>query len=236
MTPERNQRIRQLLALRQPDLTVCVEHVHKPHNLSAIVRTCDAVGVHQVHAVWKDQSEELRSRTAMGSQNWVQVLSHNTVDQAINTLKAQGMQILATHLSDQAIDFREIDYTKPTAILLGREKTGISEHALTLADQDIIIPMMGMVQSLNVSVANALIMYEAQRQRQNANMYQGPCKLTSKEQTRILFEGGYPVLAKICHKKGLPTPEISTNGEIIADERWWEKIQMTKEAWQYLND
>lgn len=146
------------------------------------------------------------------------------------------MQILATHLSDKAIDFREIDYTKPTAILLGREKTGISEHALALADQDIIIPMVGMVQSLNVSVANALIMYEAQRQRQDANMYQGPCKLSPEEQTRILFEGGHPVLAKICHKKGLPTPDINTDGEIIADELWWKKIQMSKEALQHLDD
>ncbi|MFZ6043991.1 TrmH family RNA methyltransferase, partial [Vibrio natriegens] len=86
-------------------------------------------------------------------------------------LKDQGMQVLATHLSDTAIDFREVDYTKPTAIILGGEKNGITSEALALADQDIIIPMVGMVQSLNVSVASALILYEAQRQRQQAGMY-----------------------------------------------------------------
>lgn len=80
------------------------------------------------------------------------------------------MQILAIHLSDKAVDFREIDYTRPTCILMGQEKTGITQEALDLADQDIIIPMIGMVQSLNVSVASALILYEAQRQRQNAGI------------------------------------------------------------------
>ena len=115
------------------------------------------------------------------------------------------MQILATHLSDNAVDFREIDYTRPTCILMGQEKTGITQEALALADQDIIIPMIGMVQSLNVSVASALILYEAQRQRQNAGMYlRENSMLPEAEQQRLLFEGGYPVLAKVAKRKGLP--------------------------------
>ena len=96
---------------------------------------------------------------AAGSNSWVQVKTHRTIADAVGHLKGQGMQILATHLSDKAIDFREIDYTRPTCILMGQEKTGITQEALALADQDIIIPMIGMVQSLNVSVASALILY-----------------------------------------------------------------------------
>lgn len=155
-----------MLARRQPDLTVCMEQVHKPHNVSAIIRTADAVGVHEVHAVWPGSRMRTMASAAAGSNSWVQVKTHRTIGDAVAHLKGQGMQILATHLSDNAVDFREIDYTRPTCILMGQEKTGITQEALALADQDIIIPMIGMVQSLNVSVASALILYEAQRQRQ----------------------------------------------------------------------
>lgn len=153
-----------MLARRQPDLTVCMEQVHKPHNVSAVIRTADAVGVHEVHAVWPSSRMRTMASAAAGSNSWVQVKTHRTIADAVGHLKGQGMQILATHLSDKAIDFREIDYTRPTCILMGQEKTGITQEALALADQDIIIPMIGMVQSLNVSVASALILYEAQRQ------------------------------------------------------------------------
>ncbi|WP_108649011.1 tRNA (guanosine(18)-2'-O)-methyltransferase TrmH [Dongshaea marina] len=225
MTPERFGRIRQMMDMRQPDLTICLEEVHKPHNLSAIVRTCDAVGVHQVHAVWPDESMRLSGSTATGSQNWTQLHVHQDIDKAIEILKGQKMQVLATNLSDTAVDFREIDYTRPTAILMGQEKHGISERALELADQDIIIPMVGMVQSLNVSVASALILYEAQRQRENAGMYQQASQLPLEEQTRLLFEGGHPILAKQCRKKGLPYPKLDDEGQVIADEAWWHALR-----------
>ena len=159
-----------MLARRQPDLTVCMEQVHKPHNVSAIVRTADAVGVHEVHAVWPDGRMRNTVSAAAGSNSWVSVKNHHTIGEAVSHLKGRGMQILATNLSAKAVDFREIDYTRPTCILMGQEKTGITQEALDLADRDIIIPMIGMVQSLNVSVASALILYEAQRQRQNAGM------------------------------------------------------------------
>ena len=127
---------------------------------------------------------------------------------------------------DNAVDFREIDYTRPTCILMGQEKTGITQEALALADQDIIIPMIGMVQSLNVSVASALILYEAQRQRQNAGMYlRENSMLPEAEQQRLLFEGGYPVLAKVAKRKGLPYPHVNQQGEIEADADWWSTMQ-----------
>ncbi|MGC3835018.1 tRNA (guanosine(18)-2'-O)-methyltransferase TrmH [Moritella viscosa] len=213
MTPERLERITKMLQHRQPDLTVCMESVHKPHNLAAVVRTCDAVGVNNVHAVWSVRPTKVSGGTATGSQNWVKVHSHD------------NMQVLATNLSDTAVDFREIDYTKPTAILMGQEKTGISAEALALADQDIIIPMVGMVQSLNVSVATATILYEAQRQRDNAGMYQGESKLSAEEQHKIYFEGGHPIYAKACKRKGLAYPELDEEGQIVADKSWWDALR-----------
>lgn len=228
MSPERYQRIRQMLAMRQPDLTVCMEQVHKPHNVSAVIRSCDAVGIHRVHAVW-DEKTRLRGGTAAGSQIWVKTQEHNTIEDAIGELKSQNMQVLVTHLSDDAVDYRQVDYTQPTAIILGQEKHGATEQAIALADQDIVIPMVGMVQSLNVSVAAALVLYEAQRQRELAGMYQ-QSRLAEEESQRILFEGGHPVLHKQCVRKGLPYPRIDEQGQIDADERWWQQMQLSKSA------
>ncbi|EEP90224.1 MULTISPECIES: tRNA (guanosine(18)-2'-O)-methyltransferase TrmH [Yersinia] len=226
MNPQRYARICEMLATRQPDLTVCLEQVHKPHNVSAIIRTADAVGIHQIHAIWPTPEMYTRLSSAAGSNSWVQVKTHSDITEAITHLKSQGMQILATHLSDKAVDFREIDYTRPTCILMGQEKTGISKEALAMADKDIIIPMIGMVQSLNVSVASALILYEAQRQRQNAGMYRRTQSVLSEdEQQRLLFEGGYPVLAQVAKRKGLPRPHIDEQGQVIADEQWWSAMQ-----------
>ncbi|AKL41652.1 tRNA guanosine-2'-O-methyltransferase [Serratia marcescens] len=217
-----------MLATRQPDLTVCLEQVHKPHNVSAIIRTADAVGVHQVHAVWPTTRMRTLVSSAAGSNSWVSVKTHRSIGDAVGHLKAQGMQILATHLSARAVDFREVDYTRPTCVLLGQEKTGITEEALALADQDIVIPMIGMVQSLNVSVASALILYEAQRQRQNAGLYRRDnSMLDEEEQQRLLFEGGYPVLANVAKRKGLPRPQIDEQGQVVASAEWWAAMQAT---------
>ncbi len=121
MNPQRYARICEMLARRQPDLTVCMEQVHKPHNVSAVIRTADAVGVHEVHAIWPSSRMRTMASAAAGSNSWVQVKTHRSIDDAVSHLKGQGMQILATHLSDKAVDFREIDYTRPTCILMGQE-------------------------------------------------------------------------------------------------------------------
>ncbi|NIF24075.1 tRNA (guanosine(18)-2'-O)-methyltransferase TrmH [Candidatus Pantoea multigeneris] len=228
MNAQRFARIQEMLALRQHDLTVCMEQVHKPHNVSAVIRTADAVGIHEVHAVWPSQRMKVMVSSSAGSNSWVKVKTHQNITEAVSHLKAQNMQVLATNLSDKAVDFREIDYTRPTCILMGQEKTGITAEALALADQDIIVPMVGMVQSLNVSVASALILYEAQRQRQNAGMYQRTYStLEEDEQQRLLFEGGYPVLARVAKQKGLPYPRVNQQGEVEADPSWWATMQST---------
>lgn len=226
MNIDRYHRIQDVLKSRQPDLTLCLEEVHKPNNVSAIIRTADATGVSKIHAVWPTESMKTLSHTSAGARNWVEVDTHQDIERAIAALKAEDMQVLVTNLSDSAVDFREIDYTQPTAVILGSEKVGISRRALELADQDIIIPMVGMVQSLNVSVASALILYEAQRQRQLAGMYDREISaLDSQSIHRILFERGHPVLAKVAKKKNLPYPFIDSEGQIVAEDSWWSAMQ-----------
>jgi len=217
---ERLAKIKKLLADRQPDLTVFMDEVHKPQNLAAVMRTADAVGIGKVHAVWPKKNIKQHHHTSGGSSRWVEVEVHQDRQQAIATLKSQGMQVLAAHLSGSAVDFREVDYTKPTAILLGQEKHGVTEDGAELADQHIIIPMMGMVQSLNVSVANAVILYEAQRQRQLAGMY-GDMKISQSEADKIIFERLHPRVTEFCQKHDLRYPLLDGEGD-IDDPEWYE--------------
>ncbi len=125
------------------------------------------------------------------------------------------MQILATHLSDNAVDFREIDYTRPTCILMGQEKRASRRKRWAPADQDIIIPMIGMVQSLNVSVALSPHSLRSPAPAANAGMYlRENSMLPEAEQQRLLFEGGYPVLAKVAKRKGLPYPTLISKARL----------------------
>ncbi|TFU16857.1 tRNA (guanosine(18)-2'-O)-methyltransferase TrmH [Thermus tengchongensis] len=174
MTEARRRRIEEVLRRRQPDLTVLLENVHKPHNLSAILRSCDAVGVLEAHAVNPTGGVPTFNETSGGSHKWVYLRVHPDIQTAIGHLREKGFRIYATALREDAQDFREVDYTQPTAILLGAEKWGVSEEALALADGAIRVPMFGMVQSLNVSVAAAVILFEAQRQRLKAGLYEKP--------------------------------------------------------------
>ncbi|WP_076539542.1 tRNA (guanosine(18)-2'-O)-methyltransferase TrmH [Shewanella sp. UCD-KL21] len=224
MSPERLARINQMLDNRQVDLTVCLDKVHKSQNIAAVVRTADSVGIHQIHAVMPDNSLWVSGNTASGSQQWVNTVNHRSFDDAKQVFKAQKMQVLATTFSDTAVDFREIDYTQPTAIIMGNERDGVSAEAIAAADQHIIIPMIGMVQSLNVSVAAALVMYEAQRQRQQANMY-GSRQLDHSYCQTMLFEQGHPIFAKACRRKNIPYPAIDLQGQIDASDEWWQRMR-----------
>ena len=173
MTPERKQRIIDTARRRQPDLTVFMERVHKPHNFAAVLRTCDAVGVMHAHAVPGAHGLPALNNTAQGAQRWVGLTRHADTESGLAVLARQGFALVAAHFSDRSIDFRAVDFTRPTAIVLGTEKFGISSEAAGVCDEHIVIPMHGMTQSLNVSVACAVILYEAQRQRFEAGMYAG---------------------------------------------------------------
>jgi tRNA (guanosine-2'-O-)-methyltransferase len=221
MTPERWRHLRAVLDRRQPDLTVLMDNVHKPHNLSAVVRSCDAVGVLEAHAVGPSPALRPQDGIASGSAKWVKVRAHASIGAAIEHLHGRNFQVLAAHRSAQSIDFRAVDYARPTAILLGAELQGVSAPALALADGHIAVPMVGMVESLNVSVAAAIILFEAQRQRHAAGLYDRPL-LDPARYAQTLFEWGHPEVAAYCRRRRLPYPRVDVHGNIIeplADRR-----------------
>lgn len=214
MTPERFRRLRAVLERRQPDLTVLMEQVHKPHNLSAVVRSADAVGVLEVHAVPAADGLDLVHHTSAGTARWVGVRTHPTVDAAAAHLRRAGFRIWAAHPGPDAVDYRDPDFTRPTALLVGTELHGLSAAALETADGTVRLPQAGMVRSLNVSVATALLLYEAYRQREAAGMYDEP-RLEEALRSRLLFEWAHPRVAELCRERDLPYPALDDEGEIV---------------------
>jgi tRNA (guanosine-2'-O-)-methyltransferase len=168
------QRIDAILARRQTTLTVVLEDVHDQHNASAVVRSCDAVGVLDVHLVYMHDEPPRRAfhrTTSASAAKWVRTHVHQSVDECYAVLRAAGHRIYATALRDDTHDLYDLDLTLPTAFVFGNEHRGVSERAIELADGTVSIPMQGMVESLNVSVACAVSLFEALRQRRSAGMY-----------------------------------------------------------------
>lgn len=225
MTPERYSKLRRTLDLRQPDLTILTEQLHKPRNIAALLRTSDAVGIHELNMVWPWDKHRNYSGTAMGSDRWVDIVRHETMSKAIESLQAKNYKIYAAHLSTSAIDYREVDYTVPCAILMGNEKLGVSEEAAALVDKHIVIPMMGMVESFNVSVAAAIILAEAQNQRQKAGLYDRR-RLSSEVYDKTFFRWAHPKVAHYCHQNHLVYPPVSDeDGEIINPSQWYASVR-----------
>jgi tRNA (guanosine-2'-O-)-methyltransferase len=203
-----------MLQKRQPDLTILAEDVHKPHNLSAMLRSSDAVGIGTVHATNPTGGIATFNETSASAEKWVKVQVDQDIETAVAAVKGQGMQLFAAHFSDKALDYRDVDYTKPTCILFGNEKWGVSEKAAELADAHVIIPMLGMVPSLNVSVATAIILFEAQRQRRATGLYDTP-RLSEKELQEQAFWLLHPKEAALYQAKGQLFPPLNEDGAIV---------------------
>ena len=215
LLPRRYERLKAVLNRRMADLTVLLEHVDKPHNLSAILRSCDAVGVLEAHVVSLQGRQRTFNNTAKGSEKWVPLRAHGSSLEAIRRLKQQGFRLYGTHLSASAVDYRSCDFTGPTAFVLGAEKWGLSDDTTALVDQAIVIPMQGMVQSLNVSVATATLLFEALRQRTAAGLLPTAGEGIEPERyQRQLFAWAYPEVARWCDQQGRPYPQLDAEGAI----------------------
>ncbi len=222
----RFERIKSVLNRRMSNLTILIEEVEKPHNLSAILRTCDAVGVLEAHAIFKQGTIPTFNSTAQGSQKWVNLRKHENIEMAIKFLKKKGFKLYGTSLNTNAKDYRLLDYSQSTAFLMGAEKWGLSDSALKLVDESIFIPMRGMVQSLNVSVASATLLFEALRQRESHGMVPNSgegVNETLYDQT--LFEWSYPEVAKWCRSQGRHYPKLGSNGVILESLPRTEKFR-----------
>lgn len=184
-TARRFYRIAKALHQRQLDIVAALDGVHDQHNLSAVIRSADAAGFGRV--IWFPdlrKPEKLNPEVSKGSERWVQLETVNSLSERLKDLKQQGYKIAATHMAHAAVDFRSIDWTTPWVVVFGNEQSGCSQSTLELADANIFLPMMGFVQSLNISVAAAVTFYEIQRQREAAGMYS---RGASEQQVRELY-------------------------------------------------
>ncbi|MGC4191934.1 MAG: TrmH family RNA methyltransferase [Thermomicrobiales bacterium] len=186
-TARREQRIRSVLARRQVSLTVVLEDIHDPHNASAVLRSCDAVGILDVHLVYVHQEPPRQSfgrATSASAAKWIRLHAWDSIEACYAYLHQQGFTILATALDHRSRGLYEVDLAQPTALVFGNEKRGVSPEAVEHADGTMYIPMQGMVESLNISVACAVTLYEAMRQRQVAGLYDTPA-LDEHERERL---------------------------------------------------
>ncbi|RPI97677.1 MAG: hypothetical protein EHM31_13110 [Candidatus Aminicenantes bacterium] len=165
-TPERIEKVERVLSHRQADLRVVLEGVTIAHNASAVIRTCDAAGILYLDLI-APNPELLRFNEAISTRadKWLEIAVHPAPAACLEPLKKAGYEIVATHLGRDAVPYTDVDFAKPVALVFGSEADGISEDCLAYADRVVRIPMLGMVQSLNLSVSVAIMLYEALRQR-----------------------------------------------------------------------
>lgn len=186
-TDERLNKIIAAASSRQPSLRVIIENIHDPHNVSAIFRTCDAVGVQNIGLLYNKESFPKISRISSASANkWIDTEKDTNVKEYIHKLKNDGFTIYASLLNKDSLNLYDIDLTKKVALVFGNEHRGISEEMIKYADETFYIPMHGMIQSLNVSVAAAVSLYEAQRQRVIKGLY--PNTEMPKEELEIIID------------------------------------------------
>lgn len=183
----RAERIKAVLARSQPDLSVVMENIHDPHNVSAVFRSCDAVGVRRVDLLYTlEKFPRIGKKSSSSANKWIEFRKHRSVDACYSALRAEGFSIYATRLETSSVMLYDLDLRKKVALVFGNEHRGVSDDAVAKADGSFQIPMFGMIQSLNVSVACAVCLYEALRQRLSHGDYESP-KIGQEELT-LLFE------------------------------------------------
>lgn len=192
MTPEREAKIRRVLNRRQNGLVVVMENVQDPHNISAVMRTCDAVGVQDIfvlnHTIPRHRKfAKSSSASALG---WLTVKQFSDTAACMAAVRQLCDKVYATHLGVESRSLHELDLTERVALVFGNEREGVTEECLQYCDGNFIIPQMGMVQSLNISVACAITLYEALRQRDVKGMYNGEPQLPQERWNALAQKWG----------------------------------------------
>ncbi len=174
-TRRRVERMRGVIEKRQYDLHLVLENVHDPHNVSAVLRTCDAVGVGTVHLVYNSEPfPMIGQKSSTGVGKWTDLKRYVSIRECYEELRNDGVRIYATDLNERSVGLYKLEGTGPIALVFGNEHEGVSEEASGLADGNFLIPMVGFAQSLNISVACAVSLYEIMRQRLGAGLYDNP--------------------------------------------------------------
>lgn len=174
MTPERYKRLTTVLSKRQPDLTVVLENVFDPHNVSAVMRTCDAVGIQEVY-ILNDRIPPHKKwgyRSSSTAAEWLTIHQFTNAEECFAAVRAKYDKVYASHLAESSHDLYEMDLTQSMALIFGNERFGVSDNIRQYIDGYFLIPQMGIIKSLNISVACAVTLYEAFRQKNNAGHYE----------------------------------------------------------------
>ena len=192
MTPERRARLLAVLNKRQSDITVVLENVFDPHNISAVMRTCDAVGVQEVYVLNTKipRHKKWGAKSSSSAAKWLTVHQFTDAAACFAALRQKYDRILTTHLSSDAVNLYEIDFTSRIALVFGNEHSGVSDEIRAMADGNFIIPQVGIIKSLNISVACAVTLYEAQRQKKLAGHYDS-CRLPLPMLNELLDKWGF---------------------------------------------
>ncbi len=173
MTPERTKRLKDVLDKRQPDLTVVLENVQDPHNISAVMRTCDAVGIQDIYILNTQipKHKKWGAKSSSSAAKWLTIHQFTDTKECFEALRKNYDKIYTTHLSSDAFSLHELNLTQKVALVFGNEHSGVTEETIALSDGNFIIPQVGIIKSLNISVACAVSVYEAYRQKLNAGHY-----------------------------------------------------------------
>lgn len=173
MTPERKQRLKDVLDKRQGNITIVLENVFDPHNISAVMRTADAIGVQDIYILNTKipRHKKWGAKSSSSAAKWLSIQQFDNAEECFSSLRKSYSTILTTHLSSDAVSLHQIDFTKSIALVFGNEHSGVSEEIRELADGNFIIPQVGIIRSLNISVACAVTLYEAYRQKLIAGHY-----------------------------------------------------------------
>ena len=173
MTPERIDRLESVLNKRQPDLTVVLENVFDPHNISAVMRTCDAVGIQDIYILSHKIPPHRKwgAKSSSSAAKWLSIHQFTDAAECFAELRKHYKKIYTTHLSSDAVSLHQLNLTEPVALVFGNEHSGVSKEIIAMADGNFIIPQVGIIKSLNISVACAVTLYEAFRQKNNAGHY-----------------------------------------------------------------
>ena len=192
MTPERREKLQTVLSKRQNDITIVLENVFDPHNISAVMRTCDAVGVQELYVLNTKipRHKKWGAKSSSSAAKWLTVYQFENAEECFSELRKKYSKILTTHLSSDALNLYEIDLTQPVALVFGNEHSGVSEEIRNLADGNFIIPQSGIIRSLNISVACAVTLYEAYRQKDLAGHYD-KTKLNGEVLKELMDKWGY---------------------------------------------
>ncbi|PKL80071.1 MAG: RNA methyltransferase [Ignavibacteriae bacterium HGW-Ignavibacteriae-4] len=172
-TPKRLEKLTEVLRRRQTNLTIILENINDKHNLAACLRSCDAVGVSDVYILYHgtQQERKLGRNAAASATKWLNLHRFYDVEKCFSEIRSKGMKIYTTALGEESVSLYDLDLTDGVALCFGNEHAGVSPEALGLADGNFNIPQAGMIQSLNISVACAVSLYEAYRQRKDAKYY-----------------------------------------------------------------